>query len=275
MTNSFADILQQVQSKHKLHVWSLIITVFGDAIVPRGGAVSAQTVQSLLRAFKIEPGAVRTAFSRLTNDGWVIREKQGRNSFYRLSDEGYEPFAKASTRIYAAPLKTRPQDNFVIAIAPSDFVETKIPSPAFVSKRVQIFQHDDPKVEQFVRDDWFVIDAKSQTLPKWVHTELLPVDLARGFKELTDQFEYAHADTPIEAIALRTLLIHEWRRLLLRTSIIPPVILPDDWPVRKCRRQVVKTYERCRELSETWLSEHGTGPDGPLPRSSAIGNRFK
>ena len=79
------DLVGRLNSTKKLRVWSVIITFFGDAIVPRGGSVSAKTVQSLLGRMGIEAGAVRTAFSRLTSDGWVVREKIGRSSFFRLS----------------------------------------------------------------------------------------------------------------------------------------------------------------------------------------------
>ena len=72
------DLVHRINDSKKLRVWSLIITYFGDAVVPRGGAVSARTVQQILARMGIESGAVRTAFSRLTNDGWVVREKIGR-----------------------------------------------------------------------------------------------------------------------------------------------------------------------------------------------------
>ena len=63
---------------------SIIITVFGDAIVPRGGSVWLGTLLEFFQALDIDGGVVRTAMSRLAADGWFEREKVGRNSFYRL-----------------------------------------------------------------------------------------------------------------------------------------------------------------------------------------------
>src|ERR1700754_4716532 len=63
---------------------SIIITVFGDAIVPRGGSVWLGTLLEFFETLDIDASVVRTAMSRLTADGWFEREKVGRNSFYRL-----------------------------------------------------------------------------------------------------------------------------------------------------------------------------------------------
>ena len=69
---------------------SLIITVLGDAIVPRGGSVWLGTLLRFFAMLDIDGGVVRTAMSRLAADGWLERDKVGRNSFYRLAGSGRE-----------------------------------------------------------------------------------------------------------------------------------------------------------------------------------------
>ena len=93
--------LNQLRTGTPLKAWSVIITFFGDSIAPRGGAVSAPTIQTVMSALGIGAGTVRTALSRLAKDGWVTRQKIGRNSFYRLSDTGQAPFSVAAAVIYA------------------------------------------------------------------------------------------------------------------------------------------------------------------------------
>jgi len=66
--------------------------VFGDAIVPRGGSVWLGTLLEFFGAIDIDSGVVRTAMSRLAADGWLEREKVGRNSFYRLMKQGRQTF---------------------------------------------------------------------------------------------------------------------------------------------------------------------------------------
>ena len=67
---------------------SIVVTVFGDAIVPRGGSVWLGTLLEFFEALDIDSGVVRTAMSRLATDGWLERNKIGRNSFYRLAKKG-------------------------------------------------------------------------------------------------------------------------------------------------------------------------------------------
>src|SRR5262249_45471984 len=82
---------------------SIIITVFGDAIVPRGGAVWLGTLLGFCEALDMEASGVRAAMSRLTADGWFERSKLGRNSFYRLVQRGRQTFETATRHIYDPP----------------------------------------------------------------------------------------------------------------------------------------------------------------------------
>src|ERR1700680_2731446 len=79
---------------------SIVITVFGDAIVPRSGSVWLGTLLEFFKALDIDSGVVRTAMSRLAADGWLERNKVGRNSFYRLVKKGRQTFDAATQHIY-------------------------------------------------------------------------------------------------------------------------------------------------------------------------------
>src|SRR5216117_1895006 len=68
---------------------SIVITMFGDAIVPRGGSVWLGTLLEF--------------FEGLAIDGWLTREKFGRNSFYRLAEKGRQTFEAATRHIYDPP----------------------------------------------------------------------------------------------------------------------------------------------------------------------------
>src|SRR5690242_7139812 len=82
---------------------SIVITVFGDAIVPRGGSVWLGTLLDFIQVLDVDGSVVRTAMSRLAADGWLERSKIGRNSFYRLADKGRHVFETATQHIYDPP----------------------------------------------------------------------------------------------------------------------------------------------------------------------------
>ena len=99
MAHPLARIIEQLK-REPSRTGSIVITVFGDAIVPRGGSVWLGTLLAFFEAIDIDSGVVRTAMSRLAADGWLERHKVGRNSFYRLVKKGRQTFDTATRHIY-------------------------------------------------------------------------------------------------------------------------------------------------------------------------------
>ena len=84
----------------KLSVWSLVVTIFGDAIVPRGGVLRLGALQQITDHIGISNNALRTAMSRLASDGWLERQRLGRASFYKPSAMATHENKQASEIIY-------------------------------------------------------------------------------------------------------------------------------------------------------------------------------
>src|ERR1700743_2332906 len=99
MPHPLARIIEQLKGEPS-RTGSIVITLFGDAIVPRGGSVWLGALLSFSDTIDIENGVVRTAMSRLAADGWLERNKVGRNSFYRLVKKGRQTFDTATRHIY-------------------------------------------------------------------------------------------------------------------------------------------------------------------------------
>ena len=120
IAQTIAARLTALQAGGRLSAWSLIVSFLGDAIGPRGGVVSASTVQSVMGRLGIGHGAVRTAISRLSADGWIERTREGRNGFYRLSADVAGTVLSAERRIYAASslLPVETPRSLIIAASP-------------------------------------------------------------------------------------------------------------------------------------------------------------
>src|SRR5947209_12655314 len=93
-------LLDQFHAAKPVQAWSLIVTLYGDAIVPRGGSLWLGSLTAIMALFGIDAGHVRTAMSRLVTDGWIERQRVGRSSYYRLSKREEASFAAATRRIY-------------------------------------------------------------------------------------------------------------------------------------------------------------------------------
>src|SRR6202162_2484367 len=99
MAHPLARIIEQLK-REPSRTGSIVITLFGDAIVPRGGSVWLGTLLEFFGTIDSDSGVGRTAMARLSADGWLERSKVGRNSFYRLVKKGRQTFDAATKHIY-------------------------------------------------------------------------------------------------------------------------------------------------------------------------------
>src|SRR5690606_37015220 len=97
------SLIEEFRSRPTLRAGSLIVTVFGDAIAPRGGTVWIGSLIRVMSDFGISERLVRTSVFRLARDGWLDVEQRGRQSYDRLTEEGARRFAQATHRIYGEP----------------------------------------------------------------------------------------------------------------------------------------------------------------------------
>jgi len=275
MSGKFDKLLAQLQTENTLRASSLIITFFGDAIVSRGGNVSAKTVQTVLDKAGTGAGTLRTAFSRLASDEWIVRQKIGRESFYELADNGYLPFKEAAARIYA-PVNGRANESrtpWLIGIKEPGTKQLNIAEQGIqVTTNCWLFNAEDGKLKTKLKNAGFLmLSGELEQLPHWATSKLLPDACAHDFRQLKKRFAILNKNaglSPLESLAARCLLIHQWRRVLLRTPVIPEELLPGDWPEQSCREFVATLYHQLIPKSEVWLDEHATSAAGSLPKSA-------
>ncbi|MEL7430681.1 MAG: PaaX family transcriptional regulator C-terminal domain-containing protein, partial [Pseudomonadota bacterium] len=92
-----------------------------------------------------------------------------------------------------------------------------------------------------------------------LHKRFLPfVDLPEG--ELTTK--------PLASLVLRILLVHEWRRVVLRDVDLPPDYKPDGWQGETVREMVSGLYVRLVDASEGFLDTLEAEPGVNLPRAA-------
>ena len=237
-----SPLISALHDEGRLRVWSLVITVFGDSVQLRGGRIANLRLQKLLGRIGIEPGTIRTALSRLGRDGWVTSEREGRNSYYRLTAEGLAQFADATSRIYAPP-RTSPVTEWVLAIGPD---QPGVPvAPGVVLRPTD---QAAPTPECAVSGDLSALSkAMRATLLTKAHQEALTALFA-------DLDALAGCSlTPLEAAAARTLLIHRWRRIVLRHPEPPIDLLPERFRARDPRAQVAAAYGALTQSAEIWF----------------------
>lgn len=266
-TAALESLIDALHDRGRLRVWSLVITVFGDAVAPRGGRIALSTLQDIMTRLRIEPGALRTAMSRLAGDGWVSRDRQGRNSFFSLDAHGRHAFDLATRRIYtgAAPDWS---GKWTVAIAAPGVNDTPdLASLGFVRVNGSVFLRPDTADAPDAATELagiLVIHGESVEHPEtlrtlWPSDEIAAAydDFSSAYMPLLDAVKPGAALAPVDAMAARTLMIHDWRRIVLRDPGLPEALLPVDWPGTHARAIARAIYARLLPASEAWLTAAG------------------
>jgi phenylacetic acid degradation operon negative regulatory protein len=286
MPQPLARIVEQLK-REPSRTGSIVITVFGDAIVPRGGSVWLGTLLEFFGAIDIDSGVVRTAMSRLASDGWLERNKVGRNSFYRLDKKGRQTFDTATKHIYDPPLsdwtgrfelllignggdRDASRDALKNAgfgsplpgvwVAPSG---VPVPEEAAGAIRLEVSAEDDSG-RRLLSESW-PLERTADAYLKFMKT----------FEPLRASINRREVLSNADAFTARILLIHHYRRVVLRDPLLPTPLLPRDWPGRAARRLCGEIYRGLLPASEQWLDAHATNENGPLPKpGGALARRF-
>src|SRR5580692_10910633 len=103
VSTAAASLVARFRRQRPLRGGSLIVTLFGDSIMPRGGTIALGSLIDLAAPFGLNERLVRTATARLAHDGWLEGHRAGKLSEYRLSKHGRARFAEATKRIYSEP----------------------------------------------------------------------------------------------------------------------------------------------------------------------------
>src|SRR3954463_4485575 len=78
---------------------SLVMTLFGDAIAPHGGAIWLGSLIELAAPFGINDRLLRTSVYRLAQEGCLKATRDGRRSAYAILPEALPRFERAYRRI--------------------------------------------------------------------------------------------------------------------------------------------------------------------------------
>lgn len=281
-------LVARFRRQRPLRGGSLIITMFGDAIAPRGGAVTLGSLIRLARPFGLTERLVRTTVARLANEDWLVARRDGRLSEYRLSAVGRRRFADATRRIYAEiPKAWDGAWTLVLLPAAAPAVRDELAWLGFGQPSAGVFAHPTRSAadarEQLARLNGgasaLVLEVRNgdsaadRQLAKagWDLGELAASyrRLVRTFEPVHDALERNAGPAPETAFIVRTLLVHEYRRIHLRDPLLPESLLPHDWIGARAYELCRALYGRTFAAAEVHLSQVGARLGGPIPPPEA------
>jgi phenylacetic acid degradation operon negative regulatory protein len=256
-------LVARFQRQRPMRSGSLLITLFGDSIAPRGGVVALGSLIRLAEPFGVPERLVRTSVGRLAKDGWLTFRREGRQSEYFLTEHGRARFAEATARIYSQGPQSW-DGGWTLLLLPSgprarrERIREELTWLGFGQVSAGVLAHPSRTVGETrelltdlqVGNGAVVMRANGEgptgdrTLLSagWDLAELAQSyqQFNAGFAPLTELLTGKSA-SPETAFIIRTLLIHEYRRIHLRDPLLPRTVLPKDWVG-------ATAYELCRTL---------------------------
>lgn len=235
-----------------MHARSALFDLYGDHLRTRGDWAPVAAVVRLLAPLDIAAPAVRTAISRMVRQGWLEPMRLGADRGYAPTDRARHRLEDAAARIY----RTRDPDwdgawDLLVLEPPAhrsarERVRAGLSFIGYarLSDTTWISPFASPEVETllageqtgFARLRAYDDEPADRARRAW-HLETLAAAYVgwRGFAERllahpdSQLAGIAHAGVEERAFAVRSVLVHEWRKFLFTDPGLPAELLPADW----------------------------------------------
>ncbi len=277
---------------------SLVMTLFGDAIAPHGGAIWLGSLIELAAPFGVNDRLLRTSVYRLAQEGWVKANRDGRRSAYTILPEALPRFERAYRRIYA-PLELHWDGNWTLVLSASGSIDA--PSRATLRKELLwagyalippgVYAH--PAADTSMLDEILVRagaagkvfscsasdlgQASSKPLRDLVDDSWDLSGVAHGYEGFVTTFapllallRSEPAPRAEHAFVIRTLVIHAYRRVQLHDPQLPLELLPESWPAPKAYALAAELYRMTFAAAEEHIVQALRREDADAPLADAL-----
>ncbi|AKU17643.1 PaaX family transcriptional regulator [Luteipulveratus mongoliensis] len=229
-----------------MHARSAVFDLYGDHLASRGGWAPIASVVRLLDAVDVGAPAVRTAVSRLSREGWLEADERHGVRGYATTPRATRRLASAWDRIYRTSPPTWDGRWHVLVCehvsdrSRRDRISASLGYLGFarMAPDTWVGPRTSDELEsalegQASRSFEASFDGDGAALAEelWDLRELAAAyDDFVGWADLVTSAVADLPRRPREAFAVRTELVHEWRKFLFRDPGLPPEVLPNDWP---------------------------------------------
>lgn len=270
MTSEVADVTQALKSGLSLRAAAMIVTIYGDIVVPRGGVLWMGTLVDVCARLGISETLVRTAVSRLVSTGQLVGERDGRRSYYRLADAARAEFAAAARLLYGPHTEAK---GWLIHRAP-DLADDVVRHAGLASIGPGLYLRPDHPAAMPLPGLTFraeVVLGEGE-LAAYAAT-LWNLDSFAGdyeamiarFSPLAAALDRGETVTSDDAVAARLLLVHIYRMVLLRDPRLPSPALPKAWPGPRARQLFSRLYRALSPQANAHIGAAFEGRSGRLP----------
>ncbi len=232
---------------------SALFDVYGDYLRTRGAQAPVASLVRLLAPLGITAPAVRTAVSRMVRQGWLVPVRVDGGRGYSLTPRASHRLDEAAERIYRRGYPEWDGRWHVVACeritdrARRDRVRAGLGYLGYapLSETTWVSPHTSAELDTLLETERLRAERFSATYdgdPRGLVSRAWDLDgLARAYQRWLaaagELLAGAGPDAPDEAVfALRSTLVHEWRKFLFRDPGLPASLLPAGWPGQEAAR---------------------------------------
>jgi phenylacetic acid degradation operon negative regulatory protein len=226
---------------------SALFDLYGDHLLARGGCAPVAALVQLLAPLDIADAAVRTAVSRMVRQGWLQREALPGGPGYAVTARGRRRLDEAAARIYRTRADDWDQTWHLLVLHPVRErgrrervrVALRFLGYAPIADNTWASTRRSPEVEVLLEAERATArtftavlagDAAELVASAWDLDELAEA-YRRWLLDAQELVRAAGAPTSDQqTFALRSRLVHEWRKFLFRDPGLPRGLLPKQWP---------------------------------------------
>jgi phenylacetic acid degradation operon negative regulatory protein len=233
-----------------VHARSALFDLYGDHLRARGARAPVAALVRLLAPLGVHPPAVRTAVSRMVRQGWLEPVRIDGQPGYGLTARARRRLDDAAVRIYRTGAGDGAEDwdrhwhLGILREVPNARRREQLASQlaflgwAPLSDGAWVGLRNDAEVDQILGVEGIAadrfrapVDAGAVEFARRVwKLDELGASYDAWLNEAKALVESAGDDTSDEqAFAVRSELVHEWRKFLFRDPGLPAELLPDDW----------------------------------------------
>ena len=253
---------------------SLLLTVLGEFVFPRGQQVWTATLIKALGALDIEEKSARQAISRAAAEGLLSSSREGRRVRWSLTEDGESLLREGSSRIYSFLASEHEWDGqwLLLSVAVPESqrklrhrLRTQLtwlgmgsPSPGlWVVPDAQKTDDVSEVLESlslcpnaFVwTGQWVEIGEREALISAaWALDEV-----AESYRAFIETFDPTTDVAPAAQFAAQVHLVQAWRRFPFLDPDLPAVLLPADWPGQQAAAAFHACHARWHDAAqETW-----------------------
>ncbi|MBN9097804.1 MULTISPECIES: PaaX family transcriptional regulator C-terminal domain-containing protein [unclassified Pseudonocardia] len=260
---------------------SLLFTVLGEYLRDPGATLWTAGAVTALGRLGVEERAARQALTRTARDGWVVAERHGRRTLWRLTSRAVEHFAESAESVYGARRHPTGWDGDWVALVTSvpeshrdlrHRLRTRLRWAGFgplgqgvwISPRV-----DSEKAARQVLAELGLTASAVSVVGRigGLGSEYEVVNrawdlggLARDYAAFVAEFADLRGRDQREPAAVftgLTLMVHRWREFVLRDPALPAELLPARWPGHGARELFYRRHDAEHPVARAWLAGLG------------------